>query len=91
MVEQLLMRGTYRRRIVDFSNHARSYLIDVDLVRGTASDLFLLIFEQLFRYFCMSNIPKSIGYFFVLPAACLESIFLEYTSKKIDSRQAALN
>lgn len=34
MVEQLLMRGTYRRRIVDFSTHARSYLIDVDLVRG---------------------------------------------------------
>ncbi|CAB3230045.1 unnamed protein product [Arctia plantaginis] len=36
MVEQLLMRGTYRRRIVDFSNHARSYLIDVDLVRGSS-------------------------------------------------------
>ncbi|KAH9633365.1 hypothetical protein HF086_004079 [Spodoptera exigua] len=36
MVEQLLMRGTYRRRIVDFSSHARSYLIDVDLVRGSS-------------------------------------------------------
>ncbi|KAJ2946059.1 hypothetical protein O0L34_g4978 [Tuta absoluta] len=36
MVEQLLMRGTYRRRIVDFSAHARSYLIDVDLVRGSS-------------------------------------------------------
>ncbi|XP_059047117.1 protein phtf isoform X2 [Achroia grisella] len=36
MVEQLLMRGTYRRRIVDFSTHARSYLIDVDLVRGSS-------------------------------------------------------
>lgn len=36
MVEQLLMRGTYRRRIVDFSNHAHSYLIDVDLVRGSS-------------------------------------------------------
>ncbi|KAG7302645.1 hypothetical protein JYU34_012596 [Plutella xylostella] len=34
MVEQLLMRGTYRRRVVDFSEHARPYLIDVDLVRG---------------------------------------------------------
>lgn len=38
MVEQLLMRGTYRRRIVDFSTHARSYLIDVDLVRGMFHD-----------------------------------------------------
>ncbi|XP_063533910.1 protein PHTF1 [Cydia strobilella] len=36
MVEQLLMRGTYRRRIVDFSSHSRSYLIDVDLVRGSS-------------------------------------------------------
>ncbi|KAJ8730094.1 hypothetical protein PYW07_017132 [Mythimna separata] len=36
MVEQLLMRGTYRRRIVDFSSHPRSYLIDVDLVRGSS-------------------------------------------------------
>ncbi|XP_052740112.1 protein PHTF1 [Bicyclus anynana] len=36
MVEQLLMKGTYRRRIVDFSSHARSYLIDVDLVRGSS-------------------------------------------------------
>ncbi|CAG9786155.1 unnamed protein product [Diatraea saccharalis] len=36
MVEQLLMRGTYRRRIVDFSSHVRSYLIDVDLVRGSS-------------------------------------------------------
>ncbi|XP_041978315.1 protein PHTF1 isoform X2 [Aricia agestis] len=36
MVEQLLMRSTYRRRIVDFSSHARSYLIDVDLVRGSS-------------------------------------------------------
>lgn len=38
MVEQLLMRGKYRRRIVDsFSTDARSYLIDVDLVRGRYS------------------------------------------------------
>lgn len=46
MVEQLLMRGTYRRRIVDFSSHARSYLIDVDLVRGTPRPvcLFLTLF-----------------------------------------------
>ncbi|XP_050683226.1 protein phtf isoform X2 [Leptidea sinapis] len=36
MVEQLLMRGTYRRRIIDFTSHARSYLIDVDLVRGSS-------------------------------------------------------
>ncbi|XP_013142957.1 PREDICTED: putative homeodomain transcription factor [Papilio polytes] len=37
MVEQLLMRGKYRRRIVDsFSTDARSYLIDVDLVRGSS-------------------------------------------------------
>ncbi|XP_045497098.1 protein PHTF2 isoform X2 [Colias croceus] len=36
MVEQLLMRGTYRRRIIDSSSHARSYLIDVDLVRGSS-------------------------------------------------------
>ncbi|KAL4713238.1 hypothetical protein ACJJTC_013168 [Scirpophaga incertulas] len=36
MVEQHLMRGTYRRRIVDFTTHARSYLIDVDLVRGSS-------------------------------------------------------
>ncbi|XP_072931982.1 protein phtf [Epargyreus clarus] len=36
MVEQLLMRGTYRRRIVDFTSHPRSYLIDVDLVRGSS-------------------------------------------------------
>ncbi|KOB74527.1 putative homeodomain transcription factor, partial [Operophtera brumata] len=36
MVEQLLMRGTYRRRIVDFTSHGRSYLIDVDLVRGSS-------------------------------------------------------
>ncbi|XP_048482736.1 protein PHTF2 isoform X3 [Plutella xylostella] len=36
MVEQLLMRGTYRRRVVDFSEHARPYLIDVDLVRGSS-------------------------------------------------------
>nr|XP_032520351.1 putative homeodomain transcription factor isoform X1 [Danaus plexippus plexippus] len=36
MVEQLLMRGTYRRRIIDFTSHPRSYLIDVDLVRGSS-------------------------------------------------------
>ncbi|CAK1547203.1 unnamed protein product [Leptosia nina] len=36
MVEQLLMRGTYRRRIIDSPSHARSYLIDVDLVRGSS-------------------------------------------------------
>ncbi|GBP68525.1 Putative homeodomain transcription factor [Eumeta japonica] len=36
MVEQLLMKGTYRRRIVDFSKQARPYLIDVDLVRGSS-------------------------------------------------------
>lgn len=39
MVEQLLMRGTYRRRIVDFSSHPRSYLIDVDLVRGKLCEI----------------------------------------------------
>lgn len=46
MVEQLLMRGTYRRRIVDFSSHPRSYLIDVDLVRGMNSLLTWLSLRQ---------------------------------------------
>lgn len=44
MVEQLLMRGTYRRRIVDFSSHARSYLIDVDLVRGIPSFVYYYVY-----------------------------------------------
>lgn len=47
MVEQLLMRGTYRRRIVDFSSHPRSYLIDVDLVRGKRYFLYITYSNKL--------------------------------------------
>lgn len=52
MVEQLLMRGTYRRRIVDFTSHGRSYLIDVDLVRGMHLIFLLLSHQQPVDIYC---------------------------------------
>lgn len=36
MVEQLLVRGIYRRRVMYFTSKMRPYLIDVDLVRGSS-------------------------------------------------------